>query len=236
MNLRDLEAACRDRLDDWGKPYLWSTEFLTRALNRAVFEACRRSMLIFDEATPDVCRIDVVAGSRVYALHPRVLAVMSARLDSTAEELGRDPSVLQLDSAHPMWRSLTGTPTGFATLRQFVYLNRTPSEDDALSIRVYRLPLDTEAMSALLDEPPVPEEFHEDLTHWALYKAFRKRDSEAYSIKDSDDELDKFEKAFGKAPSARDANAMRDNPRDATAHPRTLAGTVPRSHWFGHRY
>lgn len=236
MILSELIEGVRERMDDTLEPYLHSDRAMIIHFNRAQFEAARRALLIYDETTTAVCDIDIVTGTRVYDLHPRILAVTSATLDSTGMMLGRDPQIPQMDEHSPMWRSIPGTPTGFATFRNKLYLNHSPTEDDTLHIRVYRLPLDTEKLTSLSSVPVIPDEFQEDLEHWVLYRLFSKKDSDFYSPDDAKLELDRFEQKFGKAPSAKVANAMRDTPHGAAAHKRPFGGADGRANWYGHRY
>lgn len=241
MQLGDLIELARERLADYTEPYLASDKSLIFHLNQAVFEAARRSLLIYDETTSadgalDLCDIAILPGQRAYKLHPRILSVVSATLGSTKMTLGRDPTLPQLDQYQPLWRNLTGVATGFATFRRVLYLNRTPDLADTLHIRVYRLPLNSEKMARLTDEPPIPEEFQPDLAYWATHKIFDRKDSDLFSEADAQKDLAVFEARFGKAPSARNFNASEDAPHDSQAHARPFGGVVGRSTWFGHRW
>ncbi len=59
-------------LEDNVSPQLWSDLELKRYANEAEVEACRRSELLFDSTTPDVCQIAVVADVATYPLHSKI--------------------------------------------------------------------------------------------------------------------------------------------------------------------
>lgn len=241
MNLRELFEVVRERMDDDQEPYLNSDKTLVLHFNQAVVEAAIRAFLIYDETTATgdgaaLCTLSVTSGDRVYPLHPKILAVQSATLASSGFMLVRDPHLPQIDHHHPMWRTVEGTPTAFATFRESLYLNHTPTEDDTVYLRVYRLPLDSEKMRVGTDVPPIPHQFHHGLSHWVLYRLFNRKDADFYRPEDAEDELKRFEALFGKAPSAKVMNSIRDNPHASMVHARPFGGTTGRATWFGHRY
>lgn len=218
MTLGDLITECRERLDDQAQPYLWTDEQLTRWLNEAVTEAADRAYLIYDETTPAVCQIAVAIGTQSYAMHPSIIRVESAALASDTCDLYRDEDVLDADTRRSSWRYISGKATSFGILGQTLYLNFVPSATDTLTLRVRRLPLDTEMMVDTTDEPIISTDFHSDLAHWALYKAFIRKDADAQSSSDAEVHLGFFEARFGKKPSARAKNTMRSQRRRGRMH------------------
>ena len=97
MTLEELICACRtDRLDDTVETYHWSKAELTRFLNDAQDEACRRARLLTDSSTPEICRIAVIAGTALYTLDPRIIFVRRAKLALRSKPLGF-ASYLDLD-------------------------------------------------------------------------------------------------------------------------------------------
>lgn len=220
MTLSELITECRERLDDLNAPYMWSDAQITRWLNQAVDQAADRSLLIYDESTPSICQIAVTAGTYRYVHDKHVLRVESAYLPGQLHDLFRIVDVTGADVNGVPWRAITNTPTAFATLDNAIYLNPVPNANTTLNIRVRRLPLSTEVMVGSNDEPVIPPEYHLDLIHWALYKAFWKKDADTRSDTDAAAHLKIFEDRFGKKPSARNKQVMRAQRHHGRMHAR----------------
>jgi hypothetical protein len=113
------------------------------------------------------------------------------------------PGLPQLDATNVPWRGIDGAPSGFAVRRGKLYTNYVPTAADTLTLGVYRMPLAAERMDDEADEPVIPAQFHEQLIHWALYRAFSRPDSELNSAENAAARNALFEAAFGRSSSAR---------------------------------
>jgi len=199
VNLEDLLAELRVRLDDEAQPYLWSDETLVAYLNEAEREACVRARLIYDDTTPEFTVLAVTAGNPIVALDTRVLAVDRAILDG--RELDRT-NVLEMDRRHHgwNWRERTGRPFEFIEEQTSLRLAPVPQENGVLRLSLWRLP--TRDMVALTDEPEIAQRFHLQMIEWAIHLAFKRRDADAEDAQRAALAAATFTAAFGERPSA----------------------------------
>lgn len=202
MTLEELISACRtDRLDDAEVPYEWSDAEITRWLNDAQDEACRRARLLVDSSTPSICSIPVVAGTALYLLDPRVMFVRRASLASRGKALGF-ASYLDLDAECSGWEDREGTVellvTDFETGKLRTY--RIPTADDTMRLTVVRTAV--YRMEQNSDEPEIAPRFHYALIEWASYRAFSKQDADTLDPEKAGRALAEFEREFGpKSPA-----------------------------------
>jgi hypothetical protein len=202
MTLLEMIEACRtDRLDDVAEGSLWSDPELTRYLNEAQDEACRRARLLVDSSTAEICSIAVSAGKALYALDSRIIFVRRAKLASRSKPL-RFVSYLDLDEECPGWEDRTGTVQwvipDFETGKLRTY--RTATAADTMNLTVVRTAL--EPMTSDGHEPEIPPRFHYSLTAWACHRAFSKPDVDCIDPKRAEGALAEFEREFGpKSPA-----------------------------------
>lgn len=204
MTLEELITACRtDRLDDAVETYQWSDAELTRFLNDAQDEACRRARLLKDSSTAEICSIAVTAGTALYPLDPRIIFVRRAKLALRSKPLGF-ASYLDLDEQSPGWEDRTGTPeaviTDFETGKLRLY--RSPIVNDTLNLLAVRTALEPMARNG--DEPEIAPRFHYSLIEWAAYRAFSKQDADTLDPKKAERALAEFEREFGPKSAAID--------------------------------
>lgn len=154
MTLTQLLARWRKEIGDEALPYLWDDDDGITYLNDAINEACRRSRLLIDSTTTDICRISLVAGQSSYTLDPRIILVRKARLENKTLPL-EVFSWRDMDAANPGWESHTGTPTARIQDVQsgVLRLYKTPDSDAVAAypyawLTVVRLPLSEMASSA----------------------------------------------------------------------------------------
>lgn len=204
MNLGELITELRenilyDRTDRIaGTPdYLWSDATLTRYINEAQNRFARLGLVIRDGTTPDATEIFIRTGVTEYALHPSVLAVLSAKMPGDTADLARaghaafqtyrqpdpyffDPA--QLSSMPPGKPLAYGTDeylspddydsTSVTTLR--LYPEPTAAYNgQILKLRVVRLPLAPMTTTCGSDRPEIPAEHHLEMLDWAAYLALR---------------------------------------------------------------
>lgn len=202
MNLGELICALRtERLDDTKEPYLWCPEELTRHLNDAQDEACRRARLLVDSSTASICNHAVTTGKVLYALDPRIIFVRRAKLASKSRPLGF-ASYLDLDEECPGWEGRTGTVecviTDFETGKLRLY--RSPTAADTLKLTVVRTALNP--MESGDDEPEIAPRHHYSLLDWAAHRAYSKQDADTLDTTKAAAYAAAFEREFGpKSPA-----------------------------------
>lgn len=183
MNLRALRDKSRSLLGDEAKPYFWSNQWLSDAINEALREACIRARLIEDESSI-ASSIDIEAGVKEYDLHPSVIDVLSATLESTG-------------------KPASGWTLSDRTIRFF----DAPRKDDVLNMRVVRLPM--RPMDQDEDCPEIRSAHHEKLLDWVLHKAYLVQDADGFDPQASARHLALFEAEFGAKPTANSIRQQR---------------------------
>jgi hypothetical protein len=183
---------------------LWSDATLVRYINEAQRRFAVRSMIIRDASTAEVVNVTLQTGVTSYALHPAVLAVVSARLDGLQSDMHRTGhSVLgRANIAPDNWdlslapTTAPGKPLAFATDDEVGYDDNdtvstvmlrvfpAPSADyngTLLKLRVTRKPLDDLTTNNLSAVPEIPADHHLEMLDWAAYLALRIIDQDAGS-------------------------------------------------------
>lgn len=227
MNIVELIQAFRvaadDMPDDAGddSTALHTGAWIVQVANEATREAAERSRLIRDDATEDVCKIDLVPGQRDYDLHHTIIDINTARLGGTR-------NVWLVRAAEPWWRgndapATVGPPRRYAVTARGSLLTLTldrqppdpaiipPSYDDTIRLEVFRRPLASMACPdpdpdplppdydpPEIDSPEIPGAYHNDLLYWMLYRSYSTRDSDKNNHQAAMDNLALFEQAFGK--------------------------------------
>lgn len=219
MRLKELEAEFRRLVDDEvAAKFLWKPEEVRRYAQESIADAAERGEPIEDDTTPEVCKITVKADKAAYDLHPSVLRVVRAKLDSLQLPLElRDRH--ELDRHHPTWDSTSGTPWAAIDQTTKIRLVWIPKADDVLRLIVKRLPIceitDPE------QEPEIHRRFHYRLLDGMLARAYMKRDTETYNPKKSAEHEAKFTVSFGERPSAETIRSRRERRIHVTRVSRT---------------
>jgi hypothetical protein len=183
--------------------YLWTDETLVRYINEAQRRFAVKGLVIRDGSTAEVCNVTLEEGESEYALHPSILAVISAKVEGAAVDLTRaghssldivrsvdinffDPS--QFVALQP------GVPLAFSTDEQVVGDDEDsfgcvsmrvfpePSADadgTVLRLRVVRKPIDDLTVTNLSASPEIPADHHLEMLDWAAYLALRIVDADA---------------------------------------------------------
>lgn len=223
MNAKELLRALREMLDDETEPYLWEDDSLMRKLNNAVREACLRARLLKDDeaSCPELCRIPVTAGQPVVKYHRDILVVRHGRLASqpTFDEKLWALTADSMDKYWPAWQDSTNGACmpGFMVMdlaQKTLRLVSTPSANDTLFLRVWRMPRQREHLSlSNPDKRPVIElPDPEELCHWAAYEAYMKHDADTEDKSAAADHLAMFESRFGKRPTLHEMARWADSP------------------------
>jgi hypothetical protein len=210
MNLGELlellrESILNDRTDrtSGSSDYLWTDKTLVTFINEAQRKFAVGSLCIRDAKTPECCEIKLIAGQRDYAVHPSVLAVMSARRDDHGADLTRaghtlfsafrgpaeqwvDPAAFtHIQAGHPLAFStdeainnLDGDSFEQISLRVFP-VPSADQEGKILRLRVVRKPIEKLVETALAAVPEIPEDHHIEMLDWAAYLALRIVDDDA---------------------------------------------------------
>jgi hypothetical protein len=211
MNLQNLVDELRDNilydrgLSTGADDKLWSDATLVRYINEAQRRFARRSFVIRDATTSEVCNLTLVEGQTSYVLHPAVLAVLSARLEDTNVDLARfgHSDFATNTSPTPMlWdpgvvTAPTGRTAAFSTDEQLsedddgtmstvtmrVYPTPRAADDGVIiKLRVIRMPLDDLTVNSMAAIPEIPIDHHIDMLDWAAYLALRIMDTDAGNI------------------------------------------------------
>ena len=167
---------------------------LYRFINEAQRESCRRMDLIFDDFTTAVCSITLADGTRSYQLHKAITKL--ERVSYNGVELTK-MTMDELDYSNPSWREQTGVPTQYVVRQRKIYPVPSPGADqdtDLLSLEVYREPLVVIEDDQDLE---IPDEFHEDLIPWVLFRVYHKRDEDIFDPEKGKVHLAEFIERFG---------------------------------------
>lgn len=211
MKLSELLTRFRSDADDKVEPYLWSDADVKFWLNEAEQEACRRSVLLKDSSTTEICRVTAGTSNPWIALDSRVVRVLRAKPQEQAGPVGL-LSAEQMDCNIPSWEDATGTEVRALIADMETGKLRTypiMTADVAIDLTVQRLPL--KDMSEPSHCPEIRKESHVKLVHWALYKAYSVPDIDANDPEKAMKELALFEAEFGKKTSAAHDEWLRQN-------------------------
>lgn len=213
MNLGELKILVREGADDTAKPPLWSDAFITAALNEAESQACRRSRLIVDTSTAEVCNIKLTADKPLYEIDPRVIFVRRVKLSTDGSLLGFC-RVRDMDTAMTDWESETGDVVAwipdYTSGKMRLFRRPTAAQVPAtLTLTVVREPL--APMKDDKDKPEIKPRHHYALQHWAFYRMFSKRDQETYDPNRAAAHLALFEAEFGPPSTAQDEQWIDQN-------------------------
>lgn len=230
MKAIDLFTVFRGQADDTAAPQLWSDAELYRWLNEAEVEACRRARLIVDTqntaGVDNVCRIQLVNGTAMYALDRRVIyvrrALMAGRTIPLCPMDYRD-----LDVDQPGWQSRTGQVVGYVRgldsgkFRPYrIPTTASLVNGSTVDLLVVREPLRPMGQEDTDDEPEINSRYHLALLDWVFWRAYSKKDSEAYDPKLAAQHLAMFEAEFG----TREKSAAMEEEYQRLTEPNELDG------------
>lgn len=202
MNLGQLRADLRERLDDLGAPPLWTDTFLNNAINEALKEAAERAKLIRVETA-----ITVNVADNEYALDPEVFDVDREGRITIA---GRDYPIIGtsrdvLSAGDPNWRNRNGRPENFTVILDTpndprVMLSRLPTIAGTLRLGTYITPdrLDDDS-----DAAPIDVRWQLLSLLWAEHLAYSKRDADTNNEVLAKKREDQFESVFGPRKTAK---------------------------------
>ena len=206
MRLGDLLEELRDNIlsdksDQVGArtDQRWSDATLVRYINEAEMRFAKRSECLRDAVTPDTCQLQLVVGQQDYALHPKVIGVLSARCGGDGYDLARaGHSNLDTYRANDTRFFDTSYITTATPGKVIAFTTDEGMLSDAknalnsmtfrafpnvgagfavqVNLRVVRFPLRRLELRDLEGQPEVPEQYHLNMLDWAGYLALRQPD------------------------------------------------------------
>lgn len=210
MTLEELitelrENILHDRSDrtDGDTDQMWSDAALVRYINEAQTRFARQTYALRDGQTVAATRITLVDGVDIYALHPSVLAVISAQPEGSRMALARagfsqfaEPPPQQSAFFDPQNVHLPrpGPPLAYSVDETFLESSAGPLEAGTIRIypvpdadaagtvvqlRVIRTPIAKLTLENMAGVPEIPEMYHLSLLDWAAYLALRVVDLDA---------------------------------------------------------
>jgi len=234
MNLGELRALARNRLQDTVTPYGWRNSDLNSFINTAVVEATERSRLIFDSSTPAVTQISVTPFVADYQLHPSVQSIVRARADTGQVDAQGNPiyttvipgsrTDLSVIGFTPRDNMYTNYSLHYWRDYEGIHLAPIPEKATTLLLEVYRAPLDTEKLVLDTDIPPIPDRLHRYLVHWVLYEAYSVNDADLSDPTKALKELAQFERHFSNRASAKLERMMQEGKGGKAAYSRPFGG------------
>jgi len=220
MNLQQIIAEARLRMDDEVEPYLVTDEAIIGWANEAEREACIRGDLLLDTTeAAGLTTFAVTPGTAVYSLHPKVLRIASATF--TRDGITR-PHPLELKGLDWMERTHMGAyqaarPCVLADDgRHNIHLWPMPGIGGTLQLRLYRLPL--QDMADPDDEPEIAEHLHLGLIDWILYRAWSRPHADMEDQPKAGNALGEFTQRYGIRNTATVLRQRRERLRKTTRY------------------
>ncbi|ROH88005.1 hypothetical protein ED236_00485 [Pseudomethylobacillus aquaticus] len=201
MKWREIISQARLELDDTEPDYLWNDSELLMYAAQAEQEACRRSRLIIDSSTAEICNITLIPNQALYPLHDRVIGVRAAYRDGYSRPLC-GATTGEMDTYRSSWTTTTGDPSTIITDYETGAIRVWPIPQTAgtLRLRVVRLPLISNINPDA--EPEIKPQYHLNLVHWIKHRAYLKKDADTLDKAASMDALQLFIAEFGEARPA----------------------------------
>lgn len=223
MTLADLLDELRNTiLRDIAAPFLWQDGTLVRYIDDAQRRFARRTLCLRDKTTPDATQITLETGVESYALHPSVIAVLSARYHEDTADLARvghdqvsgalAPDTLWFDINEVMGfppgrprailtdEQVDTETAGKAAISLRIYPAPTIDENgNIVYLRVARLPMVAFTESNLSAVCEIPEDYQLDMLEWAAYRARRTYDADGGEPARAEGHKARFEEAVKEA-------------------------------------
>lgn len=186
---------------------LCSDDLLTIYANEAQEEACRRGELLRDSASL-LSAISFAADAQVVALDPRIVRVISARVDGQRVAV---VSETDMEAICPSWQDdgARARPTHlvYGMTTGMLHLWPVPAAPGTIRLTVQRLPLKQLANDS--DKPEIRPELHRGLVEWMLFRAYSREDTDLYNDAKAAIALGRFEAEFGRKTSGRNEEWVR---------------------------
>jgi hypothetical protein len=219
----EATALLRQWLDDKNAPYLWSDAVLLDAIQASMSEVAERSRGLAFTVTAELEIDEPSVTLELPTADPGVtvpliaIDIRTVLLEGSTAPL-KQRSEEWLDTNRSGWREETGTPYEYV-LEDNGTLTLYPTPDAVLTLTVkgYRTTTATDALSV------IPERYHRDLLHWAMYECYSNSDPEGEASVRAQQQLQLFERAFGPRKSAVWDRVNRSLPAGAIGVSRRIA-------------
>lgn len=208
MNLGELRAQFRRRVDDLAGKKLWADPEIDSYINEAYFEAAERSLSIEEDV-----RVSLRASKASY------IVTGALRIDRILIDGQRRPlpmaAVFDLDRQSPGWQErANGTPDIAIPSTDRFQLSPAPAVDGQATVTVRRLPRNLLAQDS--DEPEIPARYHLRMLDWAFHLAYDKRDADAQAAQLAATYAARFTESFGDRLTAKQQRGRSDARRHVT--------------------
>ena len=198
MNLGDLDADFRVRVQDTKRPYLWPKPEVARWFSEAESEAAVRARLIVDDeefsfAAGDSPRVDLpeaLFDIQYAEIRDASGNVFPVKASSRADQ----------DKYNSEWRKNVERPTFYIHEDRALVLNAIPDQAYTLYIEFFRLP--SKALEDEEDSPEIAEIHHAGLIDWVEFRAYSKPDADAFNPGKAKEAESRFVAYFGKRLNA----------------------------------
>lgn len=184
MTKNELLDLVRVLADDITLPYLVSDERIESFIDEAEKEAFERSLIA---NTDNLYDFNVTLGVAEYTLNKDIFHVNRLKIEGALDVLLKTTK-RELDFNIQRWESEKGEPKWYFQENRKITLYPIPDDNYKLLLDGYRYPT---------KEMETPEERHEDLAHWCLYRFFQIQDADILDIKLSQYHKALFQDAFG---------------------------------------
>lgn len=194
--------------------HYWGDSALVRYLNDACRRFTRKTLCIRDDTTPLVCQVELSADENMYALHPSVIHVLSARHQDDQQDLVRIQHARAANTVNENTEDwgyqlsiAPGKPTRYSTdegvdvdsdygiRMRFVGTPDTGQAGKIVYLRVARTPLAALSMEDMQAKIEIPSDWELDWIEWAAYRALRNWDLDAEDRQKAEQHKTRFEEA-----------------------------------------
>lgn len=189
MTKTELANLVRLLSDDKVEPYLFSDKDLFRTITEAEREASERALFLRLDSDFNINVLPTIAN---YELDPVIIFIDSAKLVSGFRPLIKTTR-RELDFNINNWATETGTPKYY--FQNYLTLTLYPIPDAAFTLML-------DGSRRPQEELEIPEQYHEALANWCLYRFYSIHDADLGNVQLAQTHLDMFTKLFGHKRSA----------------------------------
>jgi len=218
MNLGQLLALTKNRLDEEASNLLWSDATLISFLNAAQEQAILRSHCF--EASIQLAvgdgEIDLPVPAEVVMVRDAWYRGEMTHSNPNIARLLRWSSAQMAAYAPALTSTTLAMPVAFTTTNS-TRLRLYPAPiAGMLTLEVVRTPYEYEQMALSTDEPIIPIHLHRDLVFYAIYEAYSSRDADKSATQLADRALIRFLQTFGPQVSYANLTMAREYGVDLT--------------------
>ncbi len=195
MTLLEMISRCRSRAFDTAKPYFWSDEQWTDALNEAEEEACIRARLLED----DSIRTVAVEQYAYVKIPPEAFLVRRVLVGGNPIDLSYQDDMAS--ALHRGWESDVGTPLRCYRTGDRLRLHPIPIEAADVLLSAFCTPTTQMLLSKADDDTPkIAGRLHVKLIDWALARFYGVEDADHANANLAGVHEARFVETFGRRP------------------------------------